>query len=186
MKKVLFLASGSGSNIENIFQYFTKNSFEIDCKIISNRKNAGVFDRADRLQIPILYFSKEDFASGKFKNFVSDWNPDLIVLAGFLLMFPEDVVQLFPNKVINIHPALLPNYGGKGMYGMNVHKAVFENKETFTGITIHYVNEHYDEGEIILQEKTDISHCANPDEIAAKVHDLEYKFFPKVIEELLK
>ena len=185
MKKVLFLASGSGSNVENIFQYFKHNSMEIDCKIVSNKKNAGVFDRANRLEIPISHFSKENFADGSFKNFVVEWNPDLIVLAGFLLMFPEDVVRLFPNKVINIHPALLPNYGGKGMYGMNVHRAVLENKEPITGITIHYVNEHYDEGEIIVQAQTDITSCATAEEIAEKVHQLEYEHFPKVIHSLL-
>lgn len=185
MKKVLFLASGSGSNVENIFQYFKQNSMEIDCKIVSNKKNAGVFDRANRLEIPISHFSKENFADGSFKNFVVEWNPDLIVLAGFLLMFPEDVVRLFSNKVINVHPALLPNYGGKGMYGMNVHRAVLENKEPVTGITIHYVNEHYDEGEIIVQAKTDISSCVTAEEIAEKVHQLEYEHFPKVIHSLL-
>ena len=185
MKKVLFLASGSGSNIENIIEYFKNKSINIDSKIITNRKNAGVFERASRLQVPIYHFSKDEIQSEIFYNFVKDYQPDLIVLAGFLLIFPADVLVSMPNKVINIHPALLPNYGGKGMYGMNVHEAVFENKEQFTGITIHYVNERYDEGEVILQQKTDISNCKSADEIAAAVHQLEYKYFPEVIENLL-
>lgn len=185
MKKVLFLASGSGSNIENIIEYFKNKSINIDSKIITNRKNAGVFERASRLQVPIYHFSKDEIQSEIFYNFVKDYQPDLIVLAGFLLIFPADVLVSMPNKVINIHPALLPNYGGKGMYGMNVHEAVFENKEQFTGITIHYVNEKYDEGEIILQQKIDISNCKNADEIAVAVHQLEYKYFPEVIENLL-
>ena len=186
MKKILFLASGSGSNIENIFHFFKQNNEEIDFSIVSNRKNAGVFERANRLEIPITHFSKENFSDGSFKRFVEQLKPDLIVLAGFLLMFPEDVVKLFPNKVVNIHPALLPSYGGKGMYGMNVHNAVLENKESVTGITIHYVNENYDEGEIILQAQTDITLCKTAEQIAEKVHYLEYEHFPKVIAQLLK
>jgi len=185
MKKVLFLASGSGSNVENIFRYFKQNNLNIDCQIVSNRKNAGVFERASRLNIPISLFLKAEFEDGSFQNFVEKWQPDLIVLAGFLLMFPEDIVHKFPNKIINVHPALLPKYGGKGMYGMHVHRAVLENKEPVTGITIHYVNEHYDEGEIILQVQTDIASCTTAEEIAEKVHQLEYEHFPKVIHSLL-
>ena len=111
--------------------------------------------------------------------------PDLIVLAGFLLKFPENIIKEFPKKTINIHPALLPKYGGKGMYGMHVHQAVLDNKEKETGITIHYVNEHYDEGEFIFQKSTNIENCKSPEEIAAKVHELEHQFFPTVIEKLL-
>ena len=112
-------------------------------------------------------------------------NPDLIVLAGFLWKIPESITNAFPNKIINIHPALLPKYGGKGMYGMNVHNAVLENKEPETGITIHYVNAHYDEGAIIHQAKTSISPKDSADDIASKVHQLEYEYFPKVIDDIL-
>lgn len=185
MKKVLFLASGSGSNVENIYEYFFQKRMNLDFQIVCNKKDAGIFDRAERLNLPINFFSKADFTNGAFAEFVKNYNPDLIVLAGFLLMFPEDVVQMFPNKIINVHPALLPKYGGKGMYGMNVHRAVLENEEPFTGITIHYVNEHYDEGEVILQVQTDITTCATAEEIAEKVHQLEYEHFPKVIHSLL-
>lgn len=185
MKKVLLLASGSGSNVENIINYFATTSHDISFEVIANKKDAGVFERAKRLQIPAHYYPKSRFENGDFAQFVKNFQPDLIVLAGFLLLFPADVVKDFPNKIINIHPALLPNYGGKGMYGHHVHEAVLANKEAFTGITIHYVNEQYDKGEIILQEKTNIENCTTADEIAQKVHELEYKFFPIVVEKLL-
>ena len=116
---------------------------------------------------------------------INELQPDLIVLAGFLWKFPEHIIAKYPNKIINIHPALLPKYGGKGMYGMNVHNAVLENKEKETGITIHYVNEHYDEGEFIFQQKVNIEDCASAEEIAAKIHELEHKHFPEVIERLI-
>lgn len=185
MKKVLLLASGSGSNVENIVNYFSKSLHNVHFEVVANKKDAAVFERAKRLEIAAHYYPKSSFENGGFFKFVQSFQPDLIVLAGFLLLFPADIVKLFPNKIVNIHPALLPNYGGKGMYGHHVHQAVLENKESFTGITIHYVNEQYDKGEIILQEKTNIEQCTTADEIAAKVHELEYKFFPIVIEKLL-
>ena len=131
-------------------------------------------------------FSSEDLKSSKILQKLNALNPDLIVLAGFLLQFPENIIKNYPNKIINIHPALLPNYGGKGMYGMNVHKAILENKEKETGITIHYVNENYDEGKIIFQKSINIENCKTPDQIAQKIHELEMEHFPKEIEKLLK
>ena len=126
-----------------------------------------------------------DLNDGFVLDKLHEIQPNLIVLAGFLLKFPESIINLFPNKVINIHPALLPKYGGKGMYGMNVHKAVLENNEEETGVTIHYVNEHYDEGGVISQYKVNIKNCISAEEIAAAVHQLEHQYFPIVIEELI-
>src|SRR5690606_22240890 len=143
--------------------------------------------RAKNLKVTSLYFSKEALFSEEFvlKN-LKEIKPDLIVLAGFLLKFPEIILKEFPNKVINIHPALLPKYGGKGMYGNFVHEAILKNKEAETGITIHYVNENYDEGAIISQKKISISENDTAETIAEKVHKLEYEWFPKIIEEILR
>ena len=130
--------------------------------------------------------NKEELSENFILDKISELKPDLIVLAGFLWKFPEHIIAEYPNKIINIHPALLPKYGGKGMYGMKVHQTILDNKEKETGITIHYINEHYDEGEFIFQQKVNIEDCKTPEGIAAKVHDLEHKHFPKIIEKLLK
>ena len=185
MKKVLLFASGTGSNVENIIQYFADN---IDIKVIgvfTNNPNAIVLDKAKKYTIPTLIFNKQELTEGFVLDKIDELQPDLIVLAGFLWKFPEQIIAKYPNKIINIHPALLPKYGGKGMYGMNVHNAVLENKEKETGITIHYVNENYDEGEFILQQKVNIEDCKTAQEIAAKIHELEHEYFPKTIERLL-
>ena len=141
--------------------------------------------KANKYAIPTVVFNKEELSNGFVLNSINKSNPDLIVLAGFLLKFPEQIIDAYQQKVINIHPALLPKYGGKGMYGMNVHKAVFENNEVETGITIHYVNKNYDEGSIIFQEKVNIATCITSDKIAEKVQELEHNYFPQVIEKLL-
>ena len=133
----------------------------------------------------VQIFDKNQLNEGQVLEEINKLQPDLIVLAGFLLKFPELIIAHYPNKIINIHPALLPNYGGKGMYGMNVHRAVLENKEKETGITIHYVNEHYDEGEFIAQHKVNIENCTTAEEIAEKIHILEQRHFPIVISEIL-
>ena len=154
MKRVIILASGAGSNAENIINYF-QNSKEICVvKVLCNKKEAGVFKRCKKLNKDCEWFSREDFFEN---NKILDKlikQTDFIVLAGFLWKIPESIVKTFPNRIINIHPALLPNYGGKGMYGMHVHRAVKNNFDKETGITIHYVNEHYDKGAIIFQIKT--------------------------------
>jgi phosphoribosylglycinamide formyltransferase-1 len=187
VKKIVLFASGSGSNVENIVHYFGKNDTIQIAAVFTNIRNAQVLDRCDRLNINAIYFNRHAFLGGDFVlNILKEIQPDLIVLAGFLWKIPVNIVDAFPNKIINIHPALLPKYGGKGMYGMNVHNAVKENKETETGITIHYVNAHYDEGAVIKQVKTVISEYDSPEDIAEKVHHLEYEHFPKVIEEILK
>nr|WP_317631211.1 phosphoribosylglycinamide formyltransferase [uncultured Flavobacterium sp.] len=185
MKNILIFASGSGSNAEQIILHFnTLKTAKIDA-ILTNKVDAGVLERAKKHQIPSFIFEKEQLNSGHVLDIVNRFNPDLIILAGFLLKFPENIIKQYPNKIINIHPALLPNYGGKGMYGMHVHNAVLTNKEEFTGITIHYVNENYDEGAIIKQEKVYIGDCTTAEEIANRVHALEHKFFPTTISDLL-
>jgi phosphoribosylglycinamide formyltransferase-1 len=186
MKRIVIFASGSGTNAENIIQYFKiKNNAEI-VMILANKKDALVLDRANNHKISSLYFNKTAFYETKhILNLMLSVKPDLIVLAGFLWKFPENIINMFPDKIINIHPALLPKYGGKGMYGMHIHTAIVQNKESETGITIHYVNEHYDEGNIIFQAKTKVLPSDSAEDIAKKVHKLEYKHFPKIIEQLL-
>lgn len=184
MKNIAIFASGSGSNAENIVRYFKdKENLNIKC-ICSNRSDALVLERAKNLDIPTFVFSREEFYStDKILNYLRENKIDLIVLAGFLWLIPDNLIRNF--MIINIHPALLPKYGGKGMYGMNVHEAVVANGETESGITIHCVNEQYDAGQIIFQAKCSISKEDTPDDVARKVHQLEYEHFPKVIEALL-
>ncbi|WP_298504284.1 phosphoribosylglycinamide formyltransferase [uncultured Maribacter sp.] len=186
MKSIVLFASGSGSNVENIVQFFqNKTNVTIAC-VLTNKRDAKVLDRCNRLNINALYFNRNAFSkTDAVLKVLESFNPDLIVLAGFLWKIPKNLIQAFPKKIINIHPALLPKYGGKGMYGDYVHAAIKENKETETGITIHYVNENYDEGAIIQQEKVEILSNDTVPEIAEKVHNLEYEHFPRVIEKLL-
>jgi len=185
MKKILLFASGTGSNVENIIQYFKNHHDIIVVGVFTNNPHAKVLEKVEKHKVPTLIFNKQELSEGFVLDKISELKPDLIVLAGFLWKFPEHIIAEYPNKIINIHPALLPKYGGKGMYGMNVHNAILENKEKETGITIHYVNEHYDEGEFIFQHKVAIDDCASADEIAAKIHELEHKHFPKTIENIL-
>ena len=184
MKKIIIFASGSGSNAEEIIKFFKNNKKAEVVAIFSNKKEAKVLERAKNYQIDTEIFSKTELNDGFVLEKIEKWQPDLIVLAGFLLKFPENILKKYPN-VINIHPALLPKYGGKGMYGNYVHEAVLANKEKETGITIHYVNENYDEGTYIFQKAINIEACKTADEIAAKVHQLEHQFFPEVIGDLL-
>lgn len=185
MKKLVILASGSGSNAENLIRYFHAGEQARVVKIYSNVEEAGVFARADRLGVPCEAFNRNDFRNGKLLSRILEEEPDLLVLAGFLWLIPADWIAAFPNRIVNIHPALLPKYGGKGMYGMRVHEAVRAAGETETGITIHYVNAAYDEGAIIFQEKTPVLPEDSAAEIAEKVHALEYAFFPKILSEIL-
>lgn len=185
-KKIILFASGSGSNVENIANYFKLRKDVTICCVLTNKSDAKVIERCNRLEINALFFNRQAFSKSNFiLNLLRSLEPDLIVLAGFLWKIPEAITNAFPNQIINIHPALLPKYGGKGMYGMNVHNAIKEAKETETGITIHYVNAHYDEGAIIQQVKTVVNPKDSAEDIASKVHVLEYEFFPKVIDELL-
>ncbi|EON75664.1 Phosphoribosylglycinamide formyltransferase [Lunatimonas lonarensis] len=185
MKKIAILASGNGTNAEAIIEYFKSVPTAKVVLIGSNNEGAYVLERAKSHQIQSFTFSKKELENGSVKAFLLIKGIDLIVLAGFMMKVPEDLINVFPKAIVNIHPALLPKYGGKGMYGMHVHCAVKEAGEKETGITIHWVNEHYDEGEIILQEKVVITEDDTPEQIAQKVHELEYKYYPKVIESLI-
>ncbi len=184
-KNVAILASGSGSNAENIIRYFHDNEGICFPVIISNKEDAYVHERARKLGIPSYTFRKNDFENGKVLELLKEQQINFIILAGFLLKVPANLLQAYSNRIINIHPALLPKFGGKGMYGSHVHEAVVAAKEKESGITIHYVNENYDEGQIIFQAKCEVSPTDTPDDVAGKVHALEYEFFPKVIENLL-
>lgn len=185
MKKIVIFASGQGSNAENIILHFNKKGFANVVAILSNNPNAKVLEIAKNNNIDSHIFNKTELNDGFVLDKLNQINPDLIVLAGFLWKFPEHIIDVYTNKIINIHPALLPKYGGKGMYGINVHKAVLENKETETGITIHYINKNYDEGEFIFQKSVSIIECKSAEEIATKIHYLEMDNFPKVIEQLI-
>jgi phosphoribosylglycinamide formyltransferase-1 len=185
MTRIVILASGSGSNAENIIKYFNNNNLISVDHILCNKKGAKVFERAKRLKISSLYFDKEMLNESDFVlNFLKD-KADYIILAGFLWKIPSKIIEAFPNKIINIHPALLPKYGGKGMYGMHVHNAVVSNNESETGITIHYVNDNYDEGTIIFQERFNVLSSYSAEDVAEKIHELEYEYFPKVIEKVI-
>ena len=186
MKRLVIFASGSGTNAENLIRFFQgHNNVSVEL-ILTNNPSAKVLERAKNLNISALSFNKKAFyEDDTIINILKNINPDLIILAGFLWKFPESILELFPNKVINIHPALLPKYGGKGMYGMHVHKAVVEGQETETGITIHYVNENYDEGAIIFQARCNVEPNDTPENIATKIHTLEMAHFPKVVNSLL-
>lgn len=186
-KKIVVFASGSGSNAENIIRYFQGSGTAEVTAVMSNKPSAKVLDRAQKLNVTALYFDRDAFYnSNEVLHILEDTNPDLIVLAGFLWLFPSSILERFPNKVINLHPALLPKFGGKGMFGSNVHKAVLENNEKETGITIHYVNEKYDDGQIIFQKAFPISSEETLTSLTEKIHELEHRHFPKVIENLLE
>ncbi len=158
MKRIVIFASGSGTNAENLIKFFHNSDNASVIQVLTNNPHAKVLERAKNLKVSALSFNRIAFSkTDDVLNVLKASKPDLIVLAGFLWKFPEHILNEFPNKVINVHPALLPKYGGKGMYGMHVHEAVIANKETETGITIHYVNERYDEGATIFQVKCEVS-----------------------------
>ncbi|CDF81117.1 phosphoribosylglycinamide formyltransferase [Formosa agariphila KMM 3901] len=187
MKRIVIFASGSGSNAENLINYFKTKADASVTLVLTNNPQAKVLDRCKKLEISALSFNRIAFTkTNDVLNILHSANPDLIVLAGFLWKFPETILNAFPNKVINVHPALLPKFGGKGMYGMNVHDAVVTNKETETGITIHYVNENYDEGTTIFQATCPVLATDTAEDVANKIHELEMEHFPIVVEKLLK
>lgn len=187
MKNIVLFASGSGTNAENIALFFRDNPHVYVSYILSNRSNAGVLERANKLNINTMVFDRRMFSgSGEVLDFLKEISPDLIVLAGFLWLIPKHIVEAFPNRIINIHPALLPQYGGKGMYGERVHQAVIDNGEKESGITIHYVNEKYDDGDIIFQARCNVEPGETPASLAKKVHELEYKYYPEVVQKVLE
>ena len=186
MKRIAIFASGSGTNTEKIIDYFKeKENIEV-ALVLSNRPDAGVLKIAEKNEVPILIIEKKVFyETDDIVKHLIRFNIDFIVLAGFLWMIPENLIAAFKNKMINIHPALLPKYGGKGMYGVNVHKAVIASGEKETGISIHHINEYYDEGQIIFQARCEIEKEDTPETIAKKVQALEHKYFPMIIEEII-
>lgn len=185
-KNIILFASGSGSNAENISKYFQKDPRVRIRAVMGNNLQAGVVERCKRLGLPFYGFNRAAFQDpGGLVGVLRSFEPDLIVLAGFLWKVPGEVVRAFPDAIINIHPALLPAYGGKGMYGMHVHRAVVEDGAKRTGITVHYVNEAYDEGAVIMQREIPVTPGDTPESVADKVHALEYEYFPKAIETVL-
>ncbi len=183
MKTIVIFASGSGTNAENIITKIHGNRVHV-ARIYCNNPKAGVIERASRLGIPVCMISKEEWkeeAPAFWKTQLQEDAPDLIVLAGFLWKIPSYLIQIFPDKIINLHPALLPKFGGKGMYGMHVHEAVLNQKETRTGITIHWVNEEYDEGAILFQAEIPVNLSESPEQLASRIHELEHTHFPNVI-----
>ena len=187
MRNIAIFASGNGTNAQRIMEYFSANEAVNIRLILTNNPRAGVLARARNFDVPTVVFNKEEFFySDKINRLLAENKIDFIVLAGFLWLIPSSIIQSFPGRIINIHPALLPKYGGKGMYGHHVHEAVIANKESQSGITIHYVNVHYDEGDIIFQATCEVKTDDTPDNLAARIHELEYAHFPVVIEKLVE
>ncbi len=184
MTNIAIFASGEGTNAENLMNYFSGNT-QVKIKIvITNNETAGVIQRAEHHKKNVQIISKTALYqyTGQIIDFLKTEKVDFLVLAGFLLKIPEALIQAFPERIINIHPALLPKYGGKGMYGMHVHRAVLGAAEKESGITVHYVNEEYDKGRHILQVKCTVEEGETPETLAKKIHELEYSYFPKAVE----
>lgn len=183
MKNIAIFASGSGTNAERIIKHFMTSDLAKVTLILSNRADAFVLDRAKTAGVKSYCFTREQLnKTGEVKKSLIDEKIDYIVLAGFLWLMPADIIDAYHGRIINVHPALLPSYGGKGMYGDNVHKAVVAAREKRSGITVHLVNEHYDSGDILLQAYVNVQHDETPESLAAKIHKLEYAYFPTVIE----
>jgi phosphoribosylglycinamide formyltransferase-1 len=186
MNNIAIFASGSGTNAEEIIRYFsTKNNTKVTL-ILTNKREAYVLKRAAKHNIPSVFFDHKDFYQNTtVLDILSEHKIDLVVLAGFLWLVPENILNSYYKRIINIHPALLPSYGGKGMYGEKVHKSVIENGEKESGITIHYVNRDYDSGDIIFQARCKVEKDDTAETLASKIHALEYEYYPKVIEEVI-
>lgn len=185
MKNIALFASGSGTNVENIINYFQQKDMQQNYLVFVNKPDAKVIEKVEKRNIPVYVFDRKMFNEGEVAQRLAQFKPDIVVLAGFLWKFPEELVKTYSKKVINIHPALLPKYGGKGMYGQYVHEAVLANGDRETGITIHYVSENYDEGTVIFQAKTAVERDFSTQDVARAVQVLEHRYFPEVIERLL-
>ncbi|MCD8080021.1 MAG: phosphoribosylglycinamide formyltransferase [Bacteroides sp.] len=185
-KNIAVFASGSGTNAENIIRYFQEDNRLNVSLLVSSRTDAYVLERARALDVPCRVFAREEWKQGEaILSLLEAYQIHFVVLAGFLLRIPEVILHAYPNKIINIHPSLLPRYGGKGMYGDRVHEAVVAAGEQESGITIHYINEHYDEGQVIFQTTCPVLPEDTPAEVACKVHALEYKHYPEVIRRII-
>jgi phosphoribosylglycinamide formyltransferase-1 len=186
MRNIAIFASGSGSNTENIIKHFSNRNTAKVSLVLSNKRQALVLKRAEALNIRTVFFEHREFyITGKVLRYLALYKIDFIVLAGFLWLVPENILEQYPRRIINIHPALLPAYGGKGMFGEAVHKAVIDNHDKESGITIHYVNKFYDKGDIIFQERCKVDPADTPASLAEKVHALEYRYYPMIIEDLV-
>ncbi|MDY3069283.1 MAG: phosphoribosylglycinamide formyltransferase [Parabacteroides sp.] len=187
MKKIAVFASGAGTNAENIIRYFVDSEKMKVVLVLSNNRKAGVHFRVNALGVPSFVFTREEFAEGiPILDKLSEYEVDFIVLAGFMCFVSAPLLKAFPGRIVNIHPSLLPKFGGKGMYGIHVHEAVVKSGEKESGITIHYINERYDEGAIIFQTSCPVFPNDTPEDLATRVHALEYEYYPKVIEEILE
>jgi phosphoribosylglycinamide formyltransferase 1 len=188
MTNIAIFASGSGTNAENIINYFKTNNYNIEvCCIITNNPNAFVIQRAEKLNIPCYVIDKKEFTdSSSVYSLLIKYRIDFIVLAGFLLLIPESLINQFPNRIINIHPALLPDFGGKGMYGINVHRKVKESNARKSGISIHFVTKNYDEGKLVFQAECEVNESDTAEDIAEKIHQLEYLHYPSVIRKIIE
>jgi phosphoribosylglycinamide formyltransferase 1 len=186
MRNIAIFASGSGSNAENVIQYFSTGNTAKVSLVLSNKRQALVLKRAEALNIRTVFFEyKEFYVTGKVLRYLALYKIDFIVLAGFLWLVPESILDQYPGRIINIHPALLPKYGGKGMYGEAVHNAVIGNHDAESGITVHYVNKFYDKGDIIFQKRCKVDPSDTAESLSVKVHALEYANYPKIIEDLV-
>jgi len=186
LKKIAVFASGSGTNAENIIRHFSGSKTSTVALILTNNPKAGVIERAKNAGTPYVVFSRTDFyESDAVIKILQHHQVDFIVLAGFLWLVPQKLILAFENKIINIHPALLPCFGGKGLYGTHVHRAVIASRALLSGITIHYVNDKFDEGEIIFQAACHLSKDDTVETLASKIHELEYRYFPTVIEKVV-
>jgi len=187
MRRIAIFASGSGTNAENIIKYFSTRETAKVALVLSNRQKAYVLQRAAILKVKSVFFDREEFYNGdRVLDIIRNERIDFIVLAGFLWLVPDNILEAYENRIVNIHPALLPEHGGKGMYGEKVHKAVIEQHDRESGISIHYVNKYYDGGSIIFQAKCKVDYSDTPETLALKVHALEYEHYPPVIEDLVK
>ena len=182
MKKIAIFASGAGSNAENIITYFANRTDGRVAVVLTNSPTAPVIQRAQRLGVECIVFNRDDFfRSDRIVDALRDRGVDFVVLAGFLWLVPDNLLRAYPGRIVNIHPALLPRHGGKGMYGDRVHRAVVEAGDRESGITIHRINEHYDSGDMIAQFRVPVEPSDTPEKVAAKVHALEYRYYPEVI-----
>lgn len=184
--KIAILVSGTGTNAINIIEYFEKNSVADVVLVISNKTDALAVEKAQNKGVKTVVFNNESFKkNGTVLDYLMSQSIDFIVLAGFLMKIPNDIIHAYPNKIVNLHPSLLPKYGGKGMYGKHVHRAVIEAQESESGISIHFVNEEYDEGAIIFQAKVSVEKGDSVEVLAQKIQQLEHRFFPKVVEQVI-